>query len=273
MLAAKISAHVHAATGTSLELGWAPAFSLLGARPGALWVVQRQMLNFHLCEGIDAPSISEQITATLANSSAAVIESFMTRILKETGTVSRAEFHEVLHALGIEAVPESCIDEVFTQWDDKHAGKLGLVFLRKALLESAAGEELRILRRQFTKQGLRVASLFRELDADSNGKLTREEFHLVGPRLATPRRALSAEQLDVVFDCVDSDGALKSFATSALRFSSLAPPLGLHPPRHDPAIAYTPSACVELPVCVLRTVLQVVELSHSKSSTRCCVEI
>ena len=132
--------------------------------------------NFDLDESPEAPPVSEQIIGALIANAGKVLDLFRSWDVNEDGLVTRAEFHEAMHTLGLDVPPEA-IDQIFTRWDRDGGDTLSVPELTKILrAASTTSKNLERLRKICAKQEVKAQAILRDHDTDDSGDLSSAEF-------------------------------------------------------------------------------------------------
>lgn len=101
--------------------------------------------NIDLDEGPNAPPVKDQIAHHIRKNSVRVMDLFREWDTDGDGEVTRKEFHNAMHLLGLE-VPKKDVDALFSEWDTDGGGAINFRELQKILktapnLEPKKGKE------------------------------------------------------------------------------------------------------------------------------------
>ena len=116
------------------------------------------LINIEFDQGAGASPISEQIAVALQAQGARVLALFRSWDTDGDGTITRAEFHKAMPALGLE-VEQKYIDDLFDMWDLDGGGELEMKELFKILRTPPAKANAKPTARKLETSSSRAHSL------------------------------------------------------------------------------------------------------------------
>lgn len=192
-----------------------------------------------LDESEGAKPVEIQLKEALSTFGVRIISLFRLWDTDEDGVISAREFEDGLRTLGLE-VPSTCIQKLFSSWDDDGSGHLTLKELAFVLNESTVENPLsnvdldespgaepisEQLKAALSKNSVRIISLFKSWDNDGDGTISLEELET---GLRTLGLDVPAAYIDEIYTSWDIDGngtlTLKELAT-VLNSASIIKPL------------------------------------------------